>query len=131
MSVRNAILGLLADHPRHGYELRAAFEALAGGEDVWAVKPAQVYTTPRGRHRKGWWVMGFNPKDAVQSAKDIASYAVEMSGDIVDNAVEVLKGNVAEGTTNIVQDSLDIAGHSVQKAGEILTGRKDDEDDEK
>ncbi|BBZ66949.1 hypothetical protein MINS_23780 [Mycolicibacterium insubricum] len=75
--------------------------------------------------------MGFNPKDAVQSAKDIASYAVEMSGDIVDNAVEVLKGNVAEGTTNIVQDSLDIAGHSVQKAGEILTGRKDDEDDEK
>jgi len=45
MSVRNAILGLLADHPGHGYELRAAFEALAGGEEVWAVKPAQVYTT--------------------------------------------------------------------------------------
>jgi DNA-binding PadR family transcriptional regulator len=45
MSVRNAILGLLADHPRHGYELRAAFEALAGGEALWSVKPAQVYTT--------------------------------------------------------------------------------------
>jgi len=45
MSVRNAILGLLADHPRHGYELRAAFEALVGGEGVWSVKPAQVYTT--------------------------------------------------------------------------------------
>lgn len=45
MSVRNAILGLLADHPRHGYELRTAFEALAGGEALWAVKPAQVYTT--------------------------------------------------------------------------------------
>ncbi len=45
MSVRNAILGLLADHPRHGYELRAAFEALVGGEGVWPVKPAQVYTT--------------------------------------------------------------------------------------
>jgi len=45
MSVRNAILGLLADHPRHGYELRAAFEAIVGGEEVWAVKPAQVYTT--------------------------------------------------------------------------------------
>jgi DNA-binding PadR family transcriptional regulator len=45
MSVRNAILGLLADQPRHGYELRAAFEALAGGEALWAVKPAQVYTT--------------------------------------------------------------------------------------
>lgn len=45
MSVRNAILGLLADRPRHGYELRAAFEAIAGGEALWALKPAQVYTT--------------------------------------------------------------------------------------
>jgi DNA-binding PadR family transcriptional regulator len=45
MSVRNAILGLLAQSPRHGYELRAAFEAMVGGEDVWDVKPAQIYTT--------------------------------------------------------------------------------------
>ena len=45
MSVHNAILGLLAQRSRHGYELRAAFEALVGGEDVWDVKLAQVYTT--------------------------------------------------------------------------------------
>jgi DNA-binding PadR family transcriptional regulator len=45
MSVRNAILGLLAQRPRHGYELRAAFEALVGGEAIWEVKPAQIYTT--------------------------------------------------------------------------------------
>ncbi|MBU0492183.1 MAG: PadR family transcriptional regulator [Chloroflexi bacterium] len=45
MSVRNAILGLLAQRPRHGYELRAAFEAVAGGEQNWSVKPAQIYTT--------------------------------------------------------------------------------------
>jgi len=45
MSVRNAILGLLAQRPRHGYDLRAAFEALVGGEDMWEVKPAQIYTT--------------------------------------------------------------------------------------
>jgi len=45
MSVRNAILGLLAQQPRHGYELRAAFEALIGGGDIWDVKPAQIYTT--------------------------------------------------------------------------------------
>ena len=45
MSVRNAILGLLAQRPRHGYELRAAFEALIGGEEIWEVKPAQIYTT--------------------------------------------------------------------------------------
>ncbi len=45
MAVRNALLGLLAHTPRHGYELRTAFEALAGGEDSWEVKPAQIYTT--------------------------------------------------------------------------------------
>lgn len=45
MSVRHAILGLLAQRPRHGYELRAAFEAVVGGDENWAVKPAQIYTT--------------------------------------------------------------------------------------
>ncbi len=45
MSVRHAILGLLAQRPRHGYELRLGFEALAGGEQLWEVKPAQIYST--------------------------------------------------------------------------------------
>jgi DNA-binding PadR family transcriptional regulator len=45
MSVRNAVLGLLSQRPRHGYDLHAAFEALAGGRELWALKPAQVYTT--------------------------------------------------------------------------------------
>jgi DNA-binding PadR family transcriptional regulator len=45
MSVRHAILGLLAQRPRHGYDLRAAFEAVVGGDKNWEVKPAQIYTT--------------------------------------------------------------------------------------
>ncbi len=45
MSVRHAILGLIAQKPRHGYETRAAFEALVGGDGNWEVKPAQIYTT--------------------------------------------------------------------------------------
>src|SRR5574341_417067 len=45
MSVRYALIGLLAQRPRHGYELHAAFEAVVGGEHNWDVKPAQVYTT--------------------------------------------------------------------------------------
>ena len=45
MSVRNALLGLLAQQSRHGYELHAAFEAVVGGERNWDVKPAQIYTT--------------------------------------------------------------------------------------
>lgn len=44
MSVRNAILGLLAQKPRHGYELHSAFSTVVGG-DAWEVKPAQIYTT--------------------------------------------------------------------------------------
>ncbi len=45
MSVRHAVLGLLIQRPRHGYELRAAFEALVGGEENWDVKPSQIYST--------------------------------------------------------------------------------------
>lgn len=45
MSVRHAILGLLAQRPRHGYELHAAFTAVVGGRQNWDLKPAQVYTT--------------------------------------------------------------------------------------
>lgn len=45
MSVRYALLGLLAQRPRHGYDLHAAFEAVVGGERNWDVKPAQIYTT--------------------------------------------------------------------------------------
>ncbi len=45
MSVRHAILGLLAQRPRHGYELRAAFSAVVGGDENWDVKPAQIYST--------------------------------------------------------------------------------------
>lgn len=32
MSIRNALLGLLDQRPRHGYELHDAFEAVVGGE---------------------------------------------------------------------------------------------------
>ena len=45
MSIKNALLGLLAQRPRHGYELHAAFEAMVGGKQNWEVKPAQVYST--------------------------------------------------------------------------------------
>ena len=45
MPVRHAVLGLLAQRPRHGYELRTAFQAVGGGEENWDVKPAQIYST--------------------------------------------------------------------------------------
>jgi len=45
MSVRYAVLGLISQKPRHGYETRVAFESLVGGDENWEVKPAQIYTT--------------------------------------------------------------------------------------
>jgi DNA-binding PadR family transcriptional regulator len=45
MSVRYAVLGLISQKPRHGYEIRLAFETLVGGDNNWEVKPAQIYTT--------------------------------------------------------------------------------------
>jgi DNA-binding PadR family transcriptional regulator len=45
MSVRYAVLGLIAQKARHGYETRLAFESLVGGDENWEVKPAQIYTT--------------------------------------------------------------------------------------
>lgn len=45
MSIRHALLGLLAKKARHGYELRVAIETVVGGDENWDVKPAQIYTT--------------------------------------------------------------------------------------
>jgi DNA-binding PadR family transcriptional regulator len=69
MSVRYTLLGLLSQQPRYGYELRAAFMALAGGQDAWDVKPSQIYTT-LGRMVESGWIEksaadGDNPEDRV------------------------------------------------------------------
>jgi DNA-binding PadR family transcriptional regulator len=54
MSVRYAVLGLISQKPRHGYETRLAFESLVGGDENWDVKPAQVYTTLDRLEKMGW-----------------------------------------------------------------------------
>lgn len=73
--------------------------------------------------------MGFNPRDAIESVKDIAMNAVDRSADIVDSAGHILKGDVSEGVQGIVASSMDIATHSVDKIKEIATGRTIEMDD--
>jgi DNA-binding PadR family transcriptional regulator len=63
MSVRHAVLGLLAQRPRHGYELRAAFQAVVG-EENWEVKPAQIYTTLARLEQNGLIVQDSVEQDA-------------------------------------------------------------------
>lgn len=69
--------------------------------------------------------MGFDPKNALDAAKDIATHAVEKASDIVEDAGHVLRGNVSEGVSAIVEDSMDIATHAVDKAKEVFTGKDD------
>jgi len=45
MAVRNALPDPLALQPRHGYELRAAFEAMMGGPENWDLRAAQMWST--------------------------------------------------------------------------------------
>ena len=51
MSVRFGLLALLDEAPRHGYNLRTAFERRTGGS--WALNIGQVYTTIQRLERDG------------------------------------------------------------------------------
>jgi len=73
--------------------------------------------------------MGFNPKDAVDAARDIATNAVEKASDIVEHAGDMIRGDIAGGASGIVQNSIDIATHAVGRAKVVFTG-KDEVDEE-
>ena len=51
MSVKHALLALLCEGPRYGYELKAAFEARTG--EAWPLNVGQVYTTLARLERDG------------------------------------------------------------------------------
>lgn len=69
--------------------------------------------------------MAFDPKNAINAAKDIATHAVGKSAEIVEGAGKVLKGDVAGGVSDIVEDATDIATHAIGKAKEVFTGKDD------
>ncbi len=66
--------------------------------------------------------MGFNPKDAVDAVKDIATNAVDKASDIVEHAGDIIRGDVAGGASGIVQNSIDIGTYAVDRTKEIFTG---------
>lgn len=72
--------------------------------------------------------MGFNRKDALGAAKDIVTNTVERSSDIVENAGHIIKGDIAGGTGDIVHNSLDIATYAFDRAKEVFTGDKADDE---
>jgi hypothetical protein len=72
--------------------------------------------------------MAFTAKDAIDAARDIVTHAVERSSDIVENAGHILKGDIAGGAGEIVQNSLDIATYAVDRTKAVFTDK--DIDDE-
>src|ERR1700681_781310 len=51
VSLKYGLLGLLAEEPLHGYEVKNRFEAMLGG--TWEVNIGQVYTTLQRLERDG------------------------------------------------------------------------------
>lgn len=51
MSVRHGLLALLAEAPRHGYQLKTDLERRTGGN--WAINIGQIYTTLQRLERDG------------------------------------------------------------------------------
>jgi hypothetical protein len=72
--------------------------------------------------------MAFDPKDAVDAVRDIASNAVEKSSDIVEHVSDIIRGDLAGGASGIVQNSIDIGTHAVGRVKEAFTGKDDDLD---
>lgn len=66
--------------------------------------------------------MAFTPKDALNAVRDIATNSVEKASDIVEDASHIVKGDVAEGTSAIVQDSIAIGSYAVDRVKETFTG---------
>ncbi len=52
MSLKYALLGLLAESPKYGYEIKQNFEGIIG--NVWSVSYGQLYPTLRKLSELGW-----------------------------------------------------------------------------
>ena len=74
--------------------------------------------------------MPLNPKDSFNAVRDIAAHSVKKASDIVDNAADIIRGDVTEGISGIVQNSVDIGRHAVDKLKEVVTGDSADSDAE-
>jgi DNA-binding PadR family transcriptional regulator len=75
MAVREGLLALLREGPRHGYQLKQEFEAATGG--VWPLNVGQVYTTLDRLERDG--LVELQP-GVQSSAPGQKTYAITSAG---------------------------------------------------
>ena len=62
-----ALLGLLAERPQHGYDLKKAFEAMLAG--TWQVNIGQIYSTLARLERDGLVVSRKQPQELLPDRK--------------------------------------------------------------
>lgn len=77
MAVREGLLSLLEDGPRHGYQLKTAFEQATGG--IWPLNVGQVYTTLDRLERDGLVSVG-DASPATEPAPGQKVYALTIAG---------------------------------------------------
>jgi PadR family transcriptional regulator, regulatory protein AphA len=75
MSLKFALLGLLADSPRYGYEIKRRFEAGLG--NVWSLSYGQLYPTLRRLSELGWVTKKTEPG---KKAADKNTYSITEKG---------------------------------------------------
>src|SRR6187455_290113 len=76
MAIREGLLALLDEGPRHGYQLKTDFEAITGG--VWPLNVGQVYTTLDRLERDGLVTSHDDPSRATGGPQ--RTYALTAAG---------------------------------------------------
>jgi DNA-binding PadR family transcriptional regulator len=89
--LKYALLGLLAQEPRHGYDLKNAFETMLGG--TWPLNIGQVYTTLARLERDGLVESEVVPQDLLPDRK-VYSMTPTGSGELQSWLTEPSQGTI-------------------------------------
>jgi DNA-binding PadR family transcriptional regulator len=76
VAIKHALLGLLAEGPKHGYELKTAFDETIG--ERWSLNIGQVYSTLNRLARDGYVVLEEEVEQETRPDKKI--YAITTAG---------------------------------------------------
>jgi len=76
VAIKHALLGLLAEGPKHGYELKTAFDETIG--ERWSLNIGQVYNTLNRLTRDGYVVLQEEVEQETRPDKKI--YAITEAG---------------------------------------------------
>ena len=86
MAVKEALLALLAEGPKHGYELKSQFDAATGA--AWPLNVGQVYTTLQRLERDGLVETDGEPDEGGRQPYQLTAEGRESLGEWVAAPIE-------------------------------------------